>query len=459
MKKNILSVAVTLLVTFVSTSAFAIGNIQSGPLSAAAKTAVTVKKPAAASQNVEHYFTSNGLEVILKKITTNDIVGLKLFLKGGTRNLSEKNAGIEKLLLNTMIQASKQYPKDKLNIELAKIGAQIGTDSFFDYSTFSLKSLNKYFDKAFNIFQSLINNPLLENNEVDLQKNRMLSAVRHEIDEPDDYVWKLVNRTFSAGHPYLISYEGEPETIPTLSKADLQNYMKENLVASKMLLVIAGNYNKNIKNDIEKYFAKIPRGNYKSTPVQALNVNKSVVTVEDRDIPTAYIAARFTAPNLRSSDYPAMYLALRILSEKFHETVRTKHGLSYAVSAGSSMREANSGYIYVTTVKPKESIELMYQEIDNLKNMTVDQKYLEGVRNLYYTDYFMNLESNFDQAQNLGFNQMFSGDYNNSYKLIEKFKQVKPEDIKAVMNKYVKNLNFGIIYKKDLIDQSLFTRL
>jgi zinc protease len=420
---------------------------------------LSLVKAATTAKDTEHYFTSNGIEVILKKITTNDIIGLKLFLKGGSRNLTEKNAGIEKLLLNTMLEGSREFPKDKLNLEMAKIGAQVDTASFFDFSNFSMKSLGKYFDRAFYIFQTLINNPLLDAQEVELGKNKMLSEVKHSIDDPDEFVWKIVNKTYLAGHPYANDFSGELTTIPNISKADLESYKKENLVGSKMLLVIAGNYKAGIKKDIEKYFSKIPKGNYVNTPVKPVIVEKSTVTVEDRDIPTAYIASRFSAPAPKDKDYPAMYLGLKILSEKLGDSIRTKHGLSYAVYSGSSQRQANSGYLYVTTVKPKETMELMYEEIAKAKKNLVDKKTLEGVRNLYYTQYFINLEPNLSQADTLGFNQLITGDYNNGYKLIEKFKKVTPEEIKAAMNKYVKNIHFAVIYKKDLIDQSLFTKL
>lgn len=419
----------------------------------------TPVKSVQASQNVEHYFTSNGIEVILKKNTTNDIIGMKLFLKGGTRNLNEKDAGIEKLLFNSMLQGSKEYPKDKLNIEMAKIGAQFGSDNFFDFSSFSLKSIDTYFDKALNIFQTLINDPLIDKKELELQKNRMTTAIKESIDDPDEYVWKLANKTFSAGHPYANDYDGTLETIPTFTQDELIKYKKANFVGSKMLIVVAGNYKSTIKKDIEKYFGKLPKGDYKSTAVPALNVKNSTVTIEDRDIPTAYVAGRFAVPSLKDSDYPAMYLGLRILSEKFHETVRTKHGLSYAVSAGSSMRATNSGYVYVTTIKPKESIALMDEEINNLKTKPVDAKYLEGVRNLYYTQYFITFEPNLEQANNLGINQLIAGDYSNSYKLIEKFKQVTPEDIMKAAQKYLKNINYGIIYKKSDIDENDFTKI
>ncbi|MFN8575524.1 MAG: pitrilysin family protein [Candidatus Sericytochromatia bacterium] len=411
------------------------------------------------NNNIEHYFTKNGIEVILKKIPTNNIIGMKVFIKGGSRNITEKNAGIEYLLVNTMLQGSKQFPKDKLTMEMANIGAEYTNDSFFDYSSLSLKSLDLYFDKALSIFQTLINDPLLDNKEIDLQKNKLLASIKNKIDDPDEYVWKVVNKSFSQGHPYYNEFEGNLESIPNIDKKQLLDYKKNNFVGSKMLIVIAGNYKNSIKKDIEKYFGSIPKGNYKDTPINIVKSDKSTLTIEDRDLPTSYIAARFPIPTIKDSDYPATNLALKILSQKLFETVRTKSGLSYAVSSGSSLRAANSGYLYVTTVKPKESVALMYQEIEKLKNTPVDKKYLEGIINLYYTQYFMGLESNLEQANNLGLNQIISGDYSNSYTLIEKFKKITPQDIQNAAKKYIKNIKFGIIYKKDLLNEGDFTKL
>ncbi len=420
-----------------------------------AKSSVKVSQ----KNNIEHYFMSNGVEVILKKITSNNTIGMKVFIKGGSRNLNAKNAGIEKLLLNSMLDGSKQFPKDKLTMEMAKIGAEYGTESSFDFSSLYLKSLDLYFDKALNIFQSVINNPLLDTKEIELNKSQISSVLKNQIDDPDDYVWKILNKSFSEGHPYLNDFEGSLETIPTIDKNQLLEYKKNNLVGSKMLIVVAGNYKSTIKKDLEKYFGKIDKGNYVNTPIEPAKSDKSSVIIENRDIPTAYVAARFPAPTIKDADYPASSLALKILSQKLFESVRTKSGLSYAVSSGSSLRAANSGYLYVTTVKPKESVALIYKEIENMKKNPIDKKFLEGTINLYYTQYYIGLESNLEQANSLGINQIISGDYNNSSTMIERFKKVTPQDIQNATEKYIKNVKFAIIYKKDALDESDYTKL
>lgn len=405
-----------------------------------------------------HYFTSNGIEVILKKETTNNIVGFKLFIKGGTRNLNDKNAGIEKFLLQSISQGSKEFPKDKMNLELSKIGAEISVNSFFDYSTINLKTINKYFDKSFNIFQTLIKTPLLDEKEIELQKGKTENAIKHEMDDPDEYVWKLVNKSFFKDHPYNNDFDGNLDTVKNINKQSLMNYMKDNFIGSKMLIVVTGNFDNNIKSKIEKAFSHIKKGNYIYQPAPKLVSEKSVVNLENRDIPTAYISGRFVVPSLRDKDYPATYLALRILSEKLHDTIRTKRGLSYAVSAGASLRDSNSGYIYVTTTKPKESISLMFEEIEKMKKNLVTKKELEGVINLYYTEYFIKMETVLDRADKLGVSQIMTNDYNNGYKILDDFKKITPEQIKNAIEKYVKNIHFGIIYKKELIDEKDFLK-
>jgi zinc protease len=411
------------------------------------------------SSSIKNYFTSNGIEVISKKITSNEIVGIKLFLRGGSLNINDKNAGIEKILFNTMLQGSKSYPKDLLNEESSKYGIQISSESFFDYSVISIKTPNKYLNKAVNILQSIVTEPLLTSNELELQKNKTISLLKQKIDDPDEYIWKIVNKNISEKHPYYNEFEGEIDTVKNISESDLKKYYKDNFIGSKLLLVVAGNFDDKNLDYLQKSLSKLEKGSYKVSSVKNIEIAEPKVVVEDRDIPTSYIAARFAIPTLKDKDYPATYLALRILSEKMHESVRTKHGLSYAVYSGASQREANTGYIYVTTVKPKESIDLIFKEIETLKSSLVDKKQLEGVINLYYTQYFLNIESPIEQAGVLGANHIIGKDFKNSYTLLEKLKKVTPMDIKDVMNKYVKNLRFGIIYKKDLINESDFSKL
>src|SRR5439155_7340353 len=71
-------------------------------------------------------FDVGGLKVILKHRSTAPTVAAGLFIRGGSRNISEKNAGIESLMLNSAIEAGKQFNRQAVRRELARTGSSIG---------------------------------------------------------------------------------------------------------------------------------------------------------------------------------------------------------------------------------------------------------------------------------------------------------------------------------------------
>src|SRR5947209_3931077 len=64
---------------------------------------------AAAAQVTE--FDVNGLKVILKRRPSAPTVAAALFVRGGSRTVDAKTAGIEDLTLKTAIEAGKKYPR------------------------------------------------------------------------------------------------------------------------------------------------------------------------------------------------------------------------------------------------------------------------------------------------------------------------------------------------------------
>ena len=79
----------------------------------------------------------------------------------------------------------------------------------------------------------------------------------------------------------------------------------------------------------------------------------------------------FAAPPLDSPDYPAMALAMNILQQLFFQEVRVKRNLSYGADATLLAQGTNSGFIYVTTPKPNETIRVMFDQIDFLQRQTL----------------------------------------------------------------------------------------
>ncbi len=90
--------------------------------------AQTPGKPGIADQAaLVSEFDVNGMKVLVKRRENAPTVAAGLFIRGGARNISDKNAGIENFMLDVATQGSKNFPRETLRRELASTGSSIGS--------------------------------------------------------------------------------------------------------------------------------------------------------------------------------------------------------------------------------------------------------------------------------------------------------------------------------------------
>lgn len=142
-------------------------------------------------------FTINGLKVVLKKNTANAIIATHLYIRGGVLNLTPETAGLESLLFEAAVKGTAKFPKEKLNAELARMGAQITGESNRDYGVMRMRCVKTHFSAAWDIFADVITNPALDPQEVELARERLLASLRQRQDNPDAYLELPVRRCFS----------------------------------------------------------------------------------------------------------------------------------------------------------------------------------------------------------------------------------------------------------------------
>ena len=402
-------------------------------------------------------FDVNGLKVLVKRRTSAPTVAARLFIRGGARNISDKNAGIESFMLNVATEGSKKFPRDVLRRELAKTGSSIGSSASNDYSVLSLATTRQNFDKSWEIFTDIVLNPAFAAQDVALVRDKILTGLREQETDNDNFLQVLQDRVVYAKHPYANETSGTPETISKISAEDLRAYHQKTLQTSRLLLVIVGDLDaKELQVLLTQLFGKLPRGDYKEEPFPALDFSKATLDVTSRILPTNYIQGIFNAPALGTPDYSAMRVAMTILRDRIFEEVRNKRQLSYAPNAELNNFAANTANIYVTAVDANRAVSVMLNEIKNLKTEAVDDQVISGVSGLYLTTYYLGQETNAAQALELAKYELIGGGWRNAFTFLDKIREVTPKDIKTVANKYMKNIRFVAIGNPLAINKDIF---
>src|SRR5690349_8936742 len=402
-------------------------------------------------------FDVNGLKVLVKRRAGSQTVAAGLFLKGGSRNITAANAGVESLMLSVMAEGSAAYPREKLRAELARTGTVIGASDNYDYSVLSMTSTRSNFDSSWSVFTDVALHPAFAKEDFDLIKQRSLVALSDDADDPDTYLQRLQEQAAYVGHPYINRPEGTVESVSRLTLDDIRRYHQQVMETSRLLLVVVGDIDVNqLKPRIASSFGTFPRGTYKGDAVPQLSFSASTVQVTQRGLPTNYIQGLFTAPPITSPDIYPMEVASAMLRDRIFEEVRVKRNLSYAPSAFLSSQGANVGGIYVTAVDANQAVRVMLNEIKRLQEQPLDQTDITGVVSQYLTTYYLGQETNAAQAASLAEFELIGGGWRNSFETIAKLRAVTPADVQRVSQKYMRNIRFVVLGNPAQIDKNVF---
>lgn len=402
-------------------------------------------------------FEINGLKTIVKRRPTTATVAVGLFIKGGTRNLTPETAGIENFALSIAVEGSKNFPRDVLKRELSKIGSSINVEVGEDYSVVSLISTRAGFDVSWEIFRDLITNPLFEEKDAEIVRERIITTLRNRNISPDNLLDVLQKKYIYEGHPYANDPLGTVENVSRFSLKDAKDYYQRILQTSRMLLVLVGDVSfEEVRRKVTSAFDKLPRGDYKQTSLPALKFDKPTLNVVERNVQTNYVRGVFAAPSLSDPDYYPMRVAISLLQSRLNQEIRMARQLSYAPDASMNDNSANTASIYVTAVDANRAVEIMLNEILKLRRETPDEGSFVGFPGFFSTTYYLKLETNASQVGELGKYELVGGGWRNSLLFLEKINQVKPEDVRRVAQKYMRNIKFIVVGNPNSINEESF---
>jgi predicted Zn-dependent peptidase len=429
------------------------------PASAAARADLAASREVADSLRLVNEFEVGGLKVLVKRREGSQSVVAGLFLRGGSRNVTAENAGVEALMLDVATEASQKFPREQMRRELARTGTGLSYGINYDYSVLTLGSTRRYFDRSWDIFADSALHPSFTPEDFQRVKNRTLVSLSDNEDTPDSFLQVLQSRVAYAGHPYLNDPRGTVASVGRLTLDDVKRFHQQAMQTSRLLLVVVGDVDpQQIRQKVEASFGKLPRGDYRADPVPQLSFNAPTIGVTARELPTNYVQGVFAAPPMTSNDIYPMRIASAILQNRVYVEVRVRRNLSYAPDAFLSSQGANTGGIYVTAVDANQAVRVMLDEITRLQTQEIDPDEIKSTAQQFLTRYYLSQETNAAQAGELAQYELIGGGWRNSAAFIERLRAVTPQEVKRVANTYMRNLQFVVIGNPQSIDKGVFTQ-
>ncbi len=402
-------------------------------------------------------FTVAGIPVIQKPVTANDVVAVRLYLKGGSAALTPGTAGIERFIGAISTRGTAKYSKDDFANLSTSTGTNIGMEIEYDYAVMTAQAVTQHWNEAWDLLTEAVLRPSFAAEDVDQVRGQIVDELKQRRDNPDEHLRMLADSLLYTGHVYELDPLGTPETISRLTRDDLMQWHKRRLTKANLLVVVVGNVSRaDLTRKITAAFGSLPdTGGEPGLTPPLRPMTPDVATVK-QDLPTNYVLGVYAAPAPVSPDFAAVRVATRVLGERLFEEVRTKRNMTYAVSAQLGTFAVNRGSLYVTAVQPDTTIKVIFTEVRKLQLEMVPAARLGQSVNVYVTQLLMGQQTNMGQAADLGLWELVGGGYANAQSYVGRLRSVTPQDVQRVAQTYFKNARFAVLGDPTKVDAKLF---
>ena len=401
--------------------------------------------PASTTDTTTTTYTVGGVRVIHRRANTSTVV-TNLYLLGGVRAVPAGQAGLENFLLQVSERGTTRYQRDVLRRSMARTGSEILIEAREDWTLVGTRTVPAELDSTWAIFAERVMHPRLDSVDVEFIRGQMLAAVRQRDDSPDAILEYVADSAAFAGHPYALSPVGTERTLAGISRADLLRFHREQLVTSRMLLVVVGNVDRaTVERLVRGTLATLPAGTFAWTMPDTLATSRPDVAIIRRTLPTNYLRGFFRGPAANSPDAAALRVAAAVLSGRLFGEIRSKRNLTYAVSANYRDRALTSVGLYVTTTAPDSVLAIMLAEVKTLKQFPIQTEMLRPIVRQFITEYFLDNETSTAQADFLARAQLYRGDYTAGERFVAELRAVTGADVRRVAQRYLKNARWAYV--------------
>ncbi|MCH8048678.1 insulinase family protein [Patescibacteria group bacterium] len=410
----------------------------------------------------------NGLRLLTIPQKNTRTVTVLVLVKTGSRNEHQGNRGVSHFLEHMFFKGTKRLPTSLDVVEpLDKIGGQYNAFTGEEYTGYFAKVDADHTNLALEWVADIFLNSQLPAKEIQKEKGVVIEELNMHKDIPMSRVDVLWHELLYGDQPAGWDIVGTKKSILGLSRKDLQEYVKDQYVASNTLVCVAGNMQaKQIEEQVRKLFSGISSAKTKEMEKAVERQTKPEVLLEYRKTDQTHIAFGARGYNLFAKERHSQRLLSMILggmmSSRLWIEIREKLGLAYYVSTQSSF-ETDIGYIITKAGIKNDSVEkavqIIAREYKKIAQTNVSRDELQKVKDYIKGSMALELESSDDKAFFYGMQELLQKEVFTLDDIYDKIEKVSIEDIRKAASDILRPENLNLVVLGPFKDKAKFSKL
>jgi len=318
----------------------------------------------------------NGLRVITSTMPHSRSVCLAILVGAGSCYESEEEAGISHFAEHLFFKGTQRRPTSKeITQDIEGVGGIINAGTDKELTIFWCKVAKPHFPIALDVLSDLLLNSRFDSKEIEQERRIISEEINMNLDLPQQRINMLIDELLWPEQPLGCEVIGCKETVSSITREQLLNYVARRYMPNNTVLSIAGNIqHEEAVAQIEPLFSKWAAGELITGYITDDKQTEARLRIEPKDIEQAHLCLAVhgfsrSHPQRFTLDLLNTVLGGGMSSRLFTE-IREHRGLAYDIHSYTEHFLKSGSFAIYAGVDPQKietAVAAILEEMSQIK--------------------------------------------------------------------------------------------
>ncbi len=392
---------------------------------------------------------ANGLDVLVVEHRELPTVSINLVLRGGVADNPAAKLGLADLVAAMLDEGTEKRTATEIADELGAVGSSLSVQAGWDTSQVRLFSLKRRLATSLDIFGDVLLHPTFPVEELDRQRNLMLSRLARLRDDAASIARLAVGAVlYGDGHPYGRPALGDETTLRSITRDDVLGFYRSRFGPNQAGMIVVGDVSaREITELLNKTLADWQPSTAQpaALPAPAKARPLEITLVDKPGAAQSVITVGQVGMSRHSPDYFPLVVMNTIFggqfSSRLNMNLRENKGYTYGARSGFDWRRQPGPYTATASVQTAVTapalVEFLREFRDIAGGRAPQAKELEFAKAYITRSYPASFETSGDIAGRLEdlIEYGLADDYYNT--VVPGISAVQIDDVERVAKKYI----------------------
>lgn len=400
----------------------------------------------------------NGVRVASEE-GTGETATVGVWIATGSRYETEKTNGVAHFLEHMFFKGTTKRTRRTLEMEVENMGGHLNAYTSREQTVFYANVPKENVPQTMDILSDILQNSLYTEESIEREREVILREMKEVESQMEEVIFDRLHETAFRGCALGRTILGPVENIQSLTRADIDEYIKTHYVAPRMVVCGAGAVkHSNLVDLSTKLFGNVPTAGPKAPYMEPARFVGSDIRVRFDDMPVGHLAYAFPTGGWTDPDTFSLLLIQTMLGSWDKSSPGGAHSSSSLVSTvaaediAHSLTTFNTQYsdtglfgVYATA-EPVGMHDLAASIVESITGFAyhVDDVRLEEAKNQLKMNMMSQLDGSTVICEDIGRQVLTYGRRMHPTEIVARIDAVDANAIKLAANRYFYDRDFAL---------------